>query len=812
MAKIALLIGVSEYEPGLNPLPAAVRDVEALQKVLLNPAIGGFAESDVVLLKNPDRQTMEEAIETLFTDRSKDDLVLLFFSGHGIKDDAGRLFLTTRATRKTPRGDLVRSTAIQSNFIQDSMSRSRSKRQVVILDSCFSGAFAEGLSAKDDGTIDIRSQLGGEGRAILTSSSSTQYSFEHEGSELSLYTRFLIEGIQTGAADLDQDDVVSIDELHEYSSRKVREIKPELKPEIFTTREGFKIRLTKVPEIDPREKYRKKVAEFTNRGDISLIGRRTLNVLINNLKLSETEAAAIEHEVLEPYRIQFRKSLHEYEQAFGDTLKKGENLSEIDREQLRQLQQVLGLRNEDTMPIEAMVTSKLRAYQQQLQEYEQVFRKTLGKKHPLSHSKRVELTKIQKKLALIDVDIAPIEAKVIAEIETYSQHLEQYKQAFVEAITHEYPLSESKRGELRQQYEPFGLTHLDFSAIEAQVVTETETYQNNLHEYEQAFFDSIQYEYPLSEVVIHELSGLQKALELRDKDIKIIEEKFIAQKQLSSFSTASDSEIELTQLSSEKIDSGISEEEKIQEILPQTEEVLISEEPSSTIEHQEKLNKYQQEFLKISHISHDHYKRRILKQLQSELGLTDEDVAFITLDKNNPPSSVSVKYPIEKPSDISSKKSLSSNKKRLLGLFSLFGMIIVASASVLLPNLSNQLTKAIESKGKSGLGAINRAQQAFHFEKSEFAPDLKSLEISLSSTHYNFSIPKPSVAIAVPIRTTDNLKSYIGGVSFNPTTQTYTIVICRQTGSEPLTIKNITGYGVVKEGGVACGPNTEEVQ
>ena len=249
MAKIALLIGVSEYEPGLNPLPAAVRDVEALQKVLLNPAIGGFAESDVVLLKNPDQSTMALAIETLFTGRSKDDLVLLFFSGHGIKDDAGRLFLTTRGTRKTLQGDLIRSTAVQFSFIQDSMSRSRSKRQVVILDSCFSGAFAEGLSAKDDGTLDIRSQLGGEGRAILTSSSSTQYSFEHEGSELSLYTRFLIEGIETGAADTDEDEVVSIDELHEYASRKVKEIKPELKPAIFAIREGFKIRLTKVPAI-----------------------------------------------------------------------------------------------------------------------------------------------------------------------------------------------------------------------------------------------------------------------------------------------------------------------------------------------------------------------------------------------------------------------------------------------------------------------------------------------------------------------------------------------------------------------------------
>ncbi len=199
MAKIALLIGVSEYAPGLNPLLAAVKDLDAMKEVLLHPGMGGFAESDVVLLRNPMRQEMEESIETLFANRHKDDLVLLFFSGHGIKDDTGRLYLATSATRKTPQGELVRSSAVAANLVHDNMSRSRSRRQVVILDSCFSGAFAEGLSAKDDGTVDIRTQLGGEGRAVLTSSSSTQYSFEQAGEELSLYTRFLIEGIKTGA-------------------------------------------------------------------------------------------------------------------------------------------------------------------------------------------------------------------------------------------------------------------------------------------------------------------------------------------------------------------------------------------------------------------------------------------------------------------------------------------------------------------------------------------------------------------------------------------------------------------------------------
>ena len=161
MVKVALLIGVSEYEPGLNSLPASVKDVQAMAKVLQNPETGGFAEADIQKLENPDPQTMQEAIEGLFSDRHKDDLAIVYFSGHGIKDESGKLYLATRLTRKNPQGQLIKSTSVPASFIHDIMGNSRCKRQVIILDCCFSGAFAEGWSAKDDGTVDIQTQLGG---------------------------------------------------------------------------------------------------------------------------------------------------------------------------------------------------------------------------------------------------------------------------------------------------------------------------------------------------------------------------------------------------------------------------------------------------------------------------------------------------------------------------------------------------------------------------------------------------------------------------------------------------------------------------
>jgi hypothetical protein len=55
-----------------------------------------------------------------------------------------------------------------------------------------------------------------------------------EGSKLSIYTRFLVEGIETGAADLDEDEVISADELHEYASIRVQKAAPAMKPEIYT--------------------------------------------------------------------------------------------------------------------------------------------------------------------------------------------------------------------------------------------------------------------------------------------------------------------------------------------------------------------------------------------------------------------------------------------------------------------------------------------------------------------------------------------------------------------------------------------------
>ncbi|MBD2460344.1 caspase family protein [Oscillatoria sp. FACHB-1407] len=355
MAKLALLIGVSDYQPGLAPLPGAIKDIQAMQKVLQDPEIAGFDEINI--LANPEPQAMQEAIETLFSGRKRDELTLLFFSGHGIKDDRGRLYFATRLTRKNAQGELIKATAVPASFVQDTMSQSRSRRQVVILDCCFSGAFAEGMTAKDDGAVEIEAQLGGEGRAVLTSSTSTQYSFEQQGAGCSVYTNYVVEGIETGAADLDNDGLISIDELHDYARKKVQEASPAMKPKLYATEEGFKINLAKAPMTDPKLIYRKEVERFASEGEISAIGRLTLDQRQQSLNVLPSEAAVIEAEVLKPYRL-YKEKLQQYELVLAQAIHRAYPLDEATQRELRYCQSALGLRDEDVEAIAQRLTPK----------------------------------------------------------------------------------------------------------------------------------------------------------------------------------------------------------------------------------------------------------------------------------------------------------------------------------------------------------------------------------------------------------------------------------------------------------------------
>ena len=358
--KMALLIGVSEYGAGIPPLLSALNDVQAMERVLQNPNLGNFAQVERLL--NPDSVAMRIAIQELFKNAGKEDLLLFFFSGHGITNDDNHLYLATRNTAK----DNFEATAVDANFIQTQSKSCYSKRQVLILDACYSGAFANGWHTKSIG-VDIKKQLGAEGRVVLTSSGATQTSFAQEGATLSLYTQYLVEGIETGAADTDNDGNIHVQELHTYAKAKVQAVKPNMTPDIILDKEGYNILLAYAPK-NPEAEYRKLVEQYAKNGELKRIAIEVLKAKRKTLVITDAKAEEIETEVLEPFRRRLI-NLQSYKQYFAEEVEQQYPLDEHTLKILKDYQQdVLGLRDEDVASIELEITSfKEAEYQKQLQ-------------------------------------------------------------------------------------------------------------------------------------------------------------------------------------------------------------------------------------------------------------------------------------------------------------------------------------------------------------------------------------------------------------------------------------------------------------
>jgi hypothetical protein len=230
----ALIVASDSYtDPGLQRLRAPASDARALAGVLRDPDIGGF---EVRTLLNEPAHEVTLAVEEFFADRRPDDLLLLHFSCHGVKDEGGELYFAAANTRM----QRLAATAVPAEFVNRRMGRSRSRRVVLLLDCCYAGAFERGMTARAGAGMDIEEQFGGRGRAVITASSAMEYAFE--GDELadareqapSVFTSALVEGLETGEADRDQDGVVALDELYDYVYDRVRAVTPNQTPGKWT--------------------------------------------------------------------------------------------------------------------------------------------------------------------------------------------------------------------------------------------------------------------------------------------------------------------------------------------------------------------------------------------------------------------------------------------------------------------------------------------------------------------------------------------------------------------------------------------------
>ncbi len=136
------------------------------------------------------------------------------------------------------------------------------------------------------------------------------------------------------------------------------------------------------------------------------------------------------------------------------------------------------------------------------------------------------------------------------------------------------------------------------------------------------------------------------------------------------------------------------------------------------------------------------------------------------------------------------KKIFYLQKKDGFTLIELLVVIVITGilTAIALPSFMGQVGKARETEAKNNIGAISRAQQAYHFEMKTFANNLSDLNLngSLPTKYYTF--PDPSIATTSLAKhqaiasnpTRDRVRNFASSVYFS--TGKFDIAICQSKG------------------------------
>ncbi len=249
--RYALVIGITGY-PKFDEedrLKFADNDAREFAAFLKTPEGGSFPPSNIRLLVNEqaDRDAIYREIAWLGNVVNSNDLLYVFFAGHGVLDNSGRaFFMPFAASPDIPLGLGIRA----DQFIQDLKENISAKQMIFFIDACHSGASVsvKGLARRGYGNItpslnrlwEERLKNAEEMNMGFFSASANQRSWEDEdlGQGHGLFTWYLLRGLKTLEADRDGNNEISagelrrdlLDNVEQYSRRKASRQTPYVSP------------------------------------------------------------------------------------------------------------------------------------------------------------------------------------------------------------------------------------------------------------------------------------------------------------------------------------------------------------------------------------------------------------------------------------------------------------------------------------------------------------------------------------------------------------------------------------------------------
>jgi hypothetical protein len=184
-----ILVGNASYEdPKLQDLPAVRNNVTELAKILVDPQLGGLSPDACHVFVD---LRSDEAWQIAELASQAEDVLLVYFAGHGLLADDGRLLLGLANTKD----DYPIYTALQMDHVHNALRSSMATTRVLIVDCCYAERALKGMMGGPEELMEV------DGAYTLASASANQSAIAPLGEEYSAFSGELISLLRNGIKD-----------------------------------------------------------------------------------------------------------------------------------------------------------------------------------------------------------------------------------------------------------------------------------------------------------------------------------------------------------------------------------------------------------------------------------------------------------------------------------------------------------------------------------------------------------------------------------------------------------------------------------
>jgi len=150
-----LTVGISRYDAGasgFSPLPSSASGAREIEKLFRGPGGGAGATFRQVRVWDGlyDEAATRDGIRRRLSDiagsAKEEDVVFLYFSGHGVVADGQEMFYFASVDMRRPSARGQRESGVSAAMLADAIRAMPSRRIVLFIDACQSGAAVEALA------------------------------------------------------------------------------------------------------------------------------------------------------------------------------------------------------------------------------------------------------------------------------------------------------------------------------------------------------------------------------------------------------------------------------------------------------------------------------------------------------------------------------------------------------------------------------------------------------------------------------------------------------------------------------------------